>query len=210
MRDRFYDPHLNGLDWQEERARFRPQAASATSAEDVAAAINRCWRTRRLPHPFLHAGRAGLLPACRYFRGRARASRSGAGVSRRGVSYPGIGVFSAPTNRAALRHRGDRGRARAPGRILLGDEIVSADDRAFRPVGSFRGKVGIAGLARIRRASGAAPCDQRIAGRSSTERDVPGRPEGQRPDDRHGQGRGSDTCMSGPMPAADISPRWRT
>src|ERR1700747_2089925 len=24
VRDRFYDPHLNGLDWQEERARFRP------------------------------------------------------------------------------------------------------------------------------------------------------------------------------------------
>ncbi len=40
VRDRFYDPHLNGLDWQDERARFRPQAASARSREDAAAVIN--------------------------------------------------------------------------------------------------------------------------------------------------------------------------
>ena len=39
VRDRFYDPHLNGLDWQEERARFGPQAASARSREDAAAVV---------------------------------------------------------------------------------------------------------------------------------------------------------------------------
>ena len=41
--------------------------------------------------------------------------------------------------------------------VLLGDEIVSADDRPFRPVGSFRGKVGSPVSLQIRRASGAAP-----------------------------------------------------
>ena len=40
MRDRFYDPHLNGLDWQAERARFQPQAASARSREEAAGVIN--------------------------------------------------------------------------------------------------------------------------------------------------------------------------
>lgn len=40
VRDRFYDPRLNGLDWGQERARFRPQAASARSREEAAAAIN--------------------------------------------------------------------------------------------------------------------------------------------------------------------------
>ena len=28
VRDRFYDPRLNGLDWQATRARYRPQAHS--------------------------------------------------------------------------------------------------------------------------------------------------------------------------------------
>jgi carboxyl-terminal processing protease len=41
--------------------------------------------------------------------------------------------------------------------VLLGDEIVSVDDRPFRPVDSFRGKVGSPVSLQIRRASGAAP-----------------------------------------------------
>ena len=40
VRDRFYDPHLHGLDWQEERVRFRPDAASARSREEAAVVIN--------------------------------------------------------------------------------------------------------------------------------------------------------------------------
>src|SRR4029077_11077561 len=34
VRDRFYDPRLNGLDWQEQRVRFRPDAASARSRDE--------------------------------------------------------------------------------------------------------------------------------------------------------------------------------
>src|ERR1700727_999872 len=40
VRDRFYDPRLNGLDWQEQRLRFRPDAASARSREEAAIVIN--------------------------------------------------------------------------------------------------------------------------------------------------------------------------
>jgi carboxyl-terminal processing protease len=41
--------------------------------------------------------------------------------------------------------------------VLVGDEIISADNGPFRPVGSFRGKVGSPVSLEIRRASGAAP-----------------------------------------------------
>jgi carboxyl-terminal processing protease len=41
--------------------------------------------------------------------------------------------------------------------VLLGDEIVFADNRPFRPVGSFRAKVGSPVALEVRRASGAAP-----------------------------------------------------
>jgi carboxyl-terminal processing protease len=40
VRDRFYDTRFNGLDWQEQRARFRPQASSAASREELAIVIN--------------------------------------------------------------------------------------------------------------------------------------------------------------------------
>src|SRR5580704_9467456 len=45
VRDRFYDPRLNGLDWQEQRVRFRPDAATARSREDAAVSSTRCWRS---------------------------------------------------------------------------------------------------------------------------------------------------------------------
>jgi carboxyl-terminal processing protease len=40
VRDRFYDPRLNGLDWQGHRVRFRPDPASARSRVDAAMVIN--------------------------------------------------------------------------------------------------------------------------------------------------------------------------
>ena len=41
--------------------------------------------------------------------------------------------------------------------LLVGDEIVSADDQPFRPVGSFRGKTGSPVSLKIRRVTDAAP-----------------------------------------------------
>src|SRR3984885_9643474 len=40
VRDRFYDPHLNGLDWSAVRERYRADAAQATSDERLAQGIN--------------------------------------------------------------------------------------------------------------------------------------------------------------------------
>ena len=74
------------------------------------------------------------------------------------VSYPGIGVFTEADNQGRIFVTGviEGAPAHAAG-VLLGDEIVSADNRPFRPVGSFRGKVGSPVSLEIRRASGAAP-----------------------------------------------------
>ena len=165
VRDRFYDPRLNGLDWQEERARFRPQAASARSRED-AAAVDQCdaGEARRLPHPLLHAGRSGLLPARRHFRGRARASRPEPGLPERRRVLSGIGVFTEADDQGRTFITGaiEGAPAHAAG-VLVGDEILSADDRPFRPVDSFRGKVG--GPVSLR--SGARPARRRSRSPSS-------------------------------------------
>ena len=40
VRDRFYDFRLHGLDWAAIRRRYEPQAAAASSREDLAASIN--------------------------------------------------------------------------------------------------------------------------------------------------------------------------
>jgi hypothetical protein len=40
VRDRFYDPHLNGLDWSAVRERYGADAAQATSDKRLAEVIN--------------------------------------------------------------------------------------------------------------------------------------------------------------------------
>ena len=213
MRDRFYDPHLNGLDWQDERARFRPQAASARSREDAAAVINAMLAKLGASHTHYYTPDdpayyqlADIFAGALEHRGLNRVFPSG------DVSYPGIGVFTEGDDQGRTFITGViEGAPAHEAGVLLGDEIVSADDHPFRPVDSFRGKVGAPGLARdpprVRRG---ADRDRRHARRSPPERDVPARPQ------RRARGSSSrtrpalDTCASGPMRATGCSPRSRT
>ncbi|HEY1885360.1 MAG TPA: S41 family peptidase [Roseiarcus sp.] len=159
VRDRFYDSHLNGLDWQEERARFRPQAATARSREDGAAVINAMLAKLNASHTHYYTPEdpayyqlADIFAGALEHRGLDRVFPRGE------VSYPGIGVFTEADNQSRTFVTGVIEGAPAHGAgVLLGDEIVSVDDRPFHAVDSFRGKVGHSVSLQIRRASGATP-----------------------------------------------------
>ena len=159
VRDRFYDPHLNGLDWEEERARFRPQAASAESREDGAAVINTMLAKLGASHTHYYTREdpayyqlADIFAGSLEHRGLDRIFPNG------NVSYPGIGVFTEADDLGRTFITGVIEGAPAHGAsVLVGDEILSADDQPFRPVESFRGKVGSSVSLKVRRASGAAP-----------------------------------------------------
>jgi carboxyl-terminal processing protease len=159
VRDRFYDSHLNRLDWQEERARFRPQAASARSREDGAAVINAMLAKLNASHTHYYTPEdpayyqlADIFAGALEHRGLDRI------FPRGDVSYPGIGVFTEADNQGRIFVTGVIEGAPAHGAgVLLGDEIVSVDDRPFHAVDSFRGKVGQSVSLQIRRASGATP-----------------------------------------------------
>jgi carboxyl-terminal processing protease len=159
VRDRFYDPRLNGLDWQAERARFRPQAASAPSREQAAVVINSMLAKLGASHTHYYTPEdpayyqlADIFAGALEHRGLERV------FPRGDVSYPGIGVFTEADDQGRTFVTGviEGAPARAAG-VLVGDEILSADDRPFRPVESFRGKVGSPVGLKIRRASGATP-----------------------------------------------------
>jgi carboxyl-terminal processing protease len=159
VRDRFYDPRLNGLDWQEQRVRFRPDAASARSREEAAVVINAMLAKLGASHTRYYTSEdpayyqlADIFVGALEHRGLERVFPRGE------VSYPGIGVFTEADNEGRTFVTGviEGAPAHAAG-VLTGDEILSADNRPFRPVGSFRGKVGSPVSLEIRRASGAAP-----------------------------------------------------
>ena len=159
VRDRFYDLRLNGLDWQEERARFGPQAASARSREDLAVVINTMLGKLGASHTHFYTPEdpayyqlAGIFVGALEHRGLDRVFPRGE------VSYPGIGVFTEADSQGRIFVTGAiEGAPAHEAGVLLGDEIVSVDDRPFHPVNSFRGKVGQPVSLQIRRTSGATP-----------------------------------------------------
>jgi carboxyl-terminal processing protease len=159
VRDRFYDSRLNGLDWQEQRVRYRPDAASARSREEAAAVINRMLAKLGASHTHYYTPEdpayyqlADIFAGALEHRGLERV------FPRGDVSYPGIGVFTEADGQGRTFTTGViEGAPAHEAGVLVGDEILSADDRPFRPVDSFRGKIGAPVSLQIRRASGAAP-----------------------------------------------------
>ena len=144
VRDRFFDPRLNGLDWQAKRARYRAQAASADSAEQRAGAINAMLGELGASHTHFYTPQdpafyqlADIFSGALERRGLERVFPGG------DVTYPGIAAFTEVDDQGRTFVAGviEGGPAHEVG-ILLGDEILSADDRPFQPVDSFRGKVG--------------------------------------------------------------------
>jgi len=159
VRDRFYDPGLHGLDWQAVKARYRPQAVTARSREDAAVAFNAMLGELGASHTHYYTPEdpayyqlADIFVGALEHRGLDRVFPKG------DVAYPGIGAFTEADSQGRTFVTGviEGAPARQAG-LLLGDEILSADDRPFRAVDSFRGKVGAPVSLQVRRAAGAAP-----------------------------------------------------
>jgi carboxyl-terminal processing protease len=159
VRDRFYDPKLGGVDWQAARTRYRPQAIAARSREDAAAAINAMLSELGASHTHYYTPEdpayyqlADIFVGALEHRGLERVFPNGE------IAYPGIGAFTEDdaSGRTFVTGAIEGAPAHQAG-VLVGDEIVSADGRPFRPVDSFRGKVGVPVSLQIRRTPGAQP-----------------------------------------------------
>ncbi len=91
---------------------------------------------------------AGIFAGALRRRGLGRIFPSGE------VSYPAIGVFThTDSERRTVIAGVIEGAPASQAGLLVGDEILSVGDEPFRPVASFRGKVGIPVRVAIRRAA---------------------------------------------------------
>lgn len=144
VRDRFYDPRLHGLDWPAVRERHLPDAERATSGEAMARVINRMLAELQVSHTHYYTADepeyyqlAGIFAGALRRRGMDRAFPDGR------VGYPGIGLLSRADTQGRSTITGviDGTPARQAG-LIAGDEVISADGAPFKPVRSFRGKVG--------------------------------------------------------------------
>ena len=144
VRDRFYDPRHNGLDWPAVRERYLPDVQRAGSENSVANVINTMLSELRASHTrFYTPDEPEYYQLADIFVGALRQRGLQRAFPDDRISYPGIGIISRPeaTGRNTITGVIDGMPAQQAG-LRAGDEIAAADQMKFEPVGSFRGKVG--------------------------------------------------------------------
>jgi carboxyl-terminal processing protease len=154
VRDRFYDPHLHGLDWSAVRERYLPDATRASSEEALASVINSMLSELQASHTRYYTPYepeyyqlSDIFSGALRRRGLERAFPGGR------ISYPGIGVLSRLDMQGGSVTVGViEGTPAQQVGLLAGDVIVFADGGPFQPVQSFRGKVGKEVVLGLRRA----------------------------------------------------------
>jgi carboxyl-terminal processing protease len=154
VRDRFYDPHLHGLDWSAVREHYLPDATRASSEEALASVINSMLSELHASHTRYYTPYepeyyqlSDIFAGALRRRGLERAFPSGR------ISYPGIGVLSRLDMQGRTMVTGViEGTPAQQAGLLAGDVIVVADGAPFQPVQSFRDKIGKEVVLGLRRA----------------------------------------------------------
>ncbi len=161
VRDRFYDPRLHGLDWAAVRDRFRPSAEAARSRAEIADAVNAMLATLNASHTrYYTTDDPAYYQLADIFMGALEHRGLGRSFPGGEARYPGVGMFTDTDDQGKTFMIGAiEGAPAAKAGLLTGDEILAVDGEPFRPVESFRGKVGRKATMSIRRAAGAAPIE---------------------------------------------------
>ena len=144
VRDRFYDPRHNGLDWLAVRERYLPDVQRATSQNSLARVINTMLSELHASHTrFYTPDEPEYFQLADIFVGPLRRRGLQRAFPDGRISYPGIGIISGSeaTGRNTITGVIDGTPAQQAG-LRVGDEIIAADGTAFEPIESFRGKVG--------------------------------------------------------------------
>src|SRR6201993_1420450 len=132
VRDRFYDPRHNGLDWLAVRDRYLPDVERATSQDFVAHVINTMLSELHASHTrFYTADEPEYYQLADIFVGALRRRGLQHAFPDGRISYPGIGIISGSETsfRNTITAVIDGTPAQQAG-LRPGDEVVTADDTA--------------------------------------------------------------------------------
>jgi carboxyl-terminal processing protease len=142
VQDHFYDPTFRGLDWPAVGAKYRPLAAAATSDEERSAVINRMLSELGVSHTgYYTASDLAYYQLLDIFSGGLR--RSLRQVFPDGqVTYPGIGIFTRQLDDKTFVAGVLESLPAWKAGLLVGDEIIMADNAPYHALRSFAAKVG--------------------------------------------------------------------
>jgi carboxyl-terminal processing protease len=95
VRDRFYDPHLRGLDWAAVRERYIRDATRAPSTERLAVVVNQMLSELRASHTrYYTPDEPDYYQLADIFAGALRRRGLEQAFPGGRISYPGIGILS--------------------------------------------------------------------------------------------------------------------
>jgi carboxyl-terminal processing protease len=150
VRQNFYDRTLKGKDWDAAADRHRKRYLEAKTDKARSEAINALLAELDASH-MIHA----MADDPAYYQ---LVDIFSYGLRRevpkhfpKGVSYPGIGIFTREIEGKTFVSGVLAGLAGDKAGLLVGDEIITVDGAPFEPVGSFRDKVGSEVTITIRR-----------------------------------------------------------
>ncbi len=137
VRDQFWDPTFQGIDWQQQRDLFRPRAVATTSQDELAEVVNDMLGTLRTSHthyyPQTDPRRYQLLGIFTFVAPDDRPKL---------FTYNGIGIATKEVDGNVFVTAVYDGLPAAKAGLLYGDEIVSVDGTPYRPDHVFRGQTG--------------------------------------------------------------------
>jgi carboxyl-terminal processing protease len=150
----FYDANLHGVDWQQAKIDFEPEALQAETRDQFAQAIARMLGQLNASHtayfPVTDPKRYQLLGIFEFLVKDPNDER---------LVYAGVGIDTVIIDNRVFVRSVFEGFPAADSGILFGDEILSVNNKPFHPMLSFDGKVGSIVTIAVRRTADGVPLE---------------------------------------------------
>lgn len=142
VKDNFYDPKFNGVDWQAMRQKYRSQAAKAQSVEALSDVINQMLAELKTSHTrFYNPTEPAYYQLAGIFQSSIQAKLKPF-LANGKLEYTGVGIFTKTTNQQTFIQAILNGSPAEKAGLKVGDRILSVDNQPFRPIQSFIDKAG--------------------------------------------------------------------
>ncbi|MHC4192719.1 MAG: S41 family peptidase [Planctomycetota bacterium] len=130
IKEEFWDPNFNGVDWEDAKKRYRPKALAAKDHESFAVVVNRMLAELKTSHTYYYTKWDPDYYIIQVVFGKRDSHRNGIGVVTKNID--GFHYVIAVLKSSSAEKAG----------IVLGDWLVEVDGCPFHPIRSFENKAG--------------------------------------------------------------------
>ena len=140
VKENFFDPNLNGVDWSEVRSRYRSQAARANSTQQLANIINQMLGELKTSHThFYTANEPAYYQIAGIFR-QFLLDDLKPFLPEGKLEYTGIGIYTEEIDNKTFIKAIINGSPAEKSGLKVGDELLSVGGQPFQAIQSFVGK----------------------------------------------------------------------